>query len=92
MSREETLAIRRAYARGYNAGRRGVWPDHRPIAPPEPVICQLVEAALKLRNAVDGQLAMLGEDDEWQTTLGDPMDELDEAMKKLSAWILEPTP
>lgn len=85
MTRGEKLA----YQRGYNRGCR--WPEHRPPTPPDKLMSAVIEAARKLRDAVDGELATLGEDDEWQETLGGPMDEFDHAMTKLSYWLLGKT-
>lgn len=87
MTEEEERARRNAYARGYAAGRRGAWPEHRPPQPPNEVIAKLMAAARKLRDAVDGELAALLPDDEWQRTLGEPVDAVDEALTAVSDWL-----
>lgn len=77
----------RAYSRGYSAGRRGAWPDHRPPVPPSPIIAKVLEAAKSLRDAVDGELATLEQDDRWQTIFGNPVDEFDQAMIEFGEWV-----
>ena len=89
MTREEKLAVQRAYCRGYSAGSRKIWPDHRPIRPPDEIIGPLVEAALRLRDAVDNQLALFDPEDELQDTLGIPMDDLTLALARCGEWIRE---
>lgn len=78
---------KRGYSRGYWAGSRGAWPDHLPPAPPDDLIAELMAAAHKLRDAVDGELATLDKDDPWQTALGDGVDAVDEAMTAISSWL-----
>lgn len=82
MSREE----RCAYSKGYNAGSRH-WPLHRPPEPPNVIVAELMRAAMKLRDAVDDQLAQLDPEDDWQHTLGDPMDEVTAALERVSIWL-----
>lgn len=81
MSRAEQLA----YQRGYCRGNR--WPAHRPPTPPEPHVARLVEAASKLADAVDGELATLLEDDPWQEKLGNPMDDLRSILAEITDWL-----
>lgn len=78
---------KRGYSKGYAAGSRGTWPDYRPIKPPDEIVGALVEAVQKFRDAVDGQLAMLDPDDEWQTTLGEPMDAVTESLGRIGEWV-----
>ena len=86
MTREEKLA----YGRGYNTGAAGRWPEHRPPAPPDPLVAELMRAATSLRNAVDGELATLDEEEPWQKTLGDPLDAVDAAMTAIGQWLVGP--
>lgn len=83
MDRKEKLA----YGRGYNTGVADRWPDHRPPHPPHPLVAALFRAAQLLRDAVDNELATLGENDEWQTSLGEPLDQLDVAMTDIGQWL-----
>ena len=78
-----SLEERRAYAKGYNAGRQGSWPLHRPPTPPDEVTGQLVEALRNLRDGVDGVLAILSGDDEWVVQLGPLVDAADDALGNL---------
>jgi hypothetical protein len=68
-----------------NRGNR--WPAHKPPLPPEPHVARLMEAAQKLADAVDGELATLLEDDPWQEKLGNPMDEVREALAGVMRWL-----
>lgn len=88
MTRDEKLA----YGRGYNAGVAGKWPLHKPPLPPGEMISALMGATRELRDAVDGELATLCDDDRWQSVLGDPMDRVDQAMTAIGKWIQEPEP
>ena len=47
---------------------------------------------IRLRNAVDSELAKFEEDDELQATLGSPMDDVTEQLQKLDAWIKDMGP
>lgn len=89
MVADDKLAERRAYARGYSRGAR--WPEHRPPAPPEPIVAHLMAAATRLADAVDGELATLLEDDPWQQKLGNPMDDLRAAMVQVTRWLKQQT-
>ncbi|TXH49642.1 MAG: hypothetical protein E6Q97_22305 [Desulfurellales bacterium] len=86
-SDEVKRAYRRGYSSGYNCRSSHRWPDHKPPEPPNEIVAEIMRAATKLRDAVDIQLATLGDDDEWQHTLGDPMDEVTVALEKVSAWL-----
>jgi len=78
----------RAYSRGYSAGSRGHWPLHRPPVPPHKVVSRLMTAARDLRDEVDGTLATLCEDDEWQEPLGPLVDAVDVALTRIGTWLL----
>ena len=79
--------LRRAYSKGYNAGSRGAWPDHRPPMPPDEVTSRIVEAALALRNAVDGEIACFLDDEPVVEAVGPRIDALDEALAGLGRWV-----
>lgn len=81
------LLRRRDYARGYNAGRRGSWPDHRPPTPPDEIVAAFMDATMKLRNAVDGELATLDGGDEWTKRLGPLVDAVDEQFIAIGRWL-----
>ena len=83
---------KKAYSKGYNAGARGLWPEHRPPHPPHELIGRLMDSVLKLRDAVDGELATLDKDDPWQTILGDPMDIVDELLVEVGVWLTAESP
>lgn len=87
IDREQHNSLQRAKYAGYRQGRDRRWPDWMPPLPPNKEVSRLISAAINLRNAVDGELAVLGENDSWQRTLGDPMDELTEALCKITRWL-----
>ena len=61
---------RRAYQRGYYAGRQNMWPVTMPPLPPGAPLTRDVVVALKwLRDAVRGELAKFEPDDELAATL-----------------------
>jgi hypothetical protein len=78
---------RRAYQRGYYAGSYRRWPDHKPPAPPDPVVAELLAAMAALRDEVDRALAVLDPDDPWERDLGPKVDACDEAAKKVTTWL-----
>ena len=47
-----------------------------------------MDAARRLRDAVDGVLATFDETDELQTTLGNAVDVLDEQFIRIAEWLL----
>lgn len=75
------------YARGYNAGRRNVWPEHRPPQPPNDVFGEVMRCAIQLRDSVDAEIATLGEDDELSQNLAPKIDRLDEAITEITKWL-----
>lgn len=77
---------KRAYAKGYNAGRRNDWPAHRPPVPPEPVLAALVKALSDLRDGVDGACATLDESDELTAQLSPLVDAANDALVGLTEW------
>ncbi|MCH8147384.1 MAG: hypothetical protein IH987_05225 [Planctomycetes bacterium] len=78
------------YSRGYNAGSRGSWPDHRPPAPPNELVALAMAAARELRDEADVQIATFCEDDPMTLAIGAKIDEFDRQMQKIGAWLLEP--
>lgn len=88
--RKMTDSYKIGYSRGYAAGQRRKWPEHRPPTPPDPIVGELVAAAQKLRDAADGELATLDPEDEWQTKIGDPMDEVNDALIAMTKWLVTP--
>ncbi len=85
----ETIHRQRDYARGYNRGRASAnkWPDHIPPQPPNEIIAGLMQAMRKMRDQADAFCATILEDDPWQEVLGPIIDECDQAMYEVSAWI-----
>ena len=79
--------MNKEYQRGYYAGAKGNWPDHRPPHPPLDVIKRMYDAARMLRNAADDIVASLCEDDELSKELIPGIDAVDEAFTLLSAWL-----
>ena len=77
------------YSRGYNAGSRGAWPSHRPPAPPNECVKNLMQAAEKLRDIADNICATLLEDDVFVEELSPGIDGVDEAMEHIASWLLE---
>lgn len=82
-TRDEKLA----YAKGYSAGLNGRWPEHKPPAPPDPVIAEIIKATRSLRNAADAICSTLDEADDFVVSLGPKIDACDEAMIAVTAWL-----
>lgn len=80
----------RGYGAGYYRGGQNRWPLHRPPHPPQEMVRRLMETAMALRDAVDGELAMLDEEDPWQEKLGEPMDRVTEAFEVIGRWLKNP--
>ena len=92
MFRDETESYQRGhrvgYAKGYTARTKyKLWPDHRPPHPPHPLAAMLFERGQAMRDAIDGYLANLEEDDDLQDELGNPLDAWDEAMQEITRWL-----
>ncbi len=83
-----TMEERKAYQRGYQ--RASHWPDHKPPLPPNPILRDLVKAAMELRDCVDSQIAMLDPDDDWVEKYGPGIDKLDAALAAVGKWLKEP--
>ena len=77
----------KAYARGYNRGSSGKWPDHRPPAPPDEILAAIVRAAQSLRDTADHICATISEDDEFALELAPRIDKFDSAMTKFGEWL-----
>ena len=82
-SREEQLA----YQRGYSAGCKGVWPEHKPPLPPDSLIRKIIEAMQKLRDCADSVCATLSEDDEFCVQFDPGIQAVDEAMIEVGKWL-----
>lgn len=80
---------RLAYARGYNAGVRGRWPEHRPPAPPHPLVRNVLAAAQGLRDEIDSLFATLCEDDEFNVRIDPHIAAFDESMVAIDRWLRE---
>jgi hypothetical protein len=76
-----------AYQRGYAARGNGRWPRHKPPAPPDPVVRELLSAAAALRDVADNVCAQLDEQDDFVKELGPRIDQLDEAMAGITRWL-----
>ena len=83
----EDRELKRAYSRGYNAGRAGYWPCHRPPLPPEPHVQALMEALSELRDVADTITAVLEPNDEFSIILGPRIDQANNALMQVSNWL-----
>lgn len=87
MATEEQRERQRAYARGYNAGRAGKWPNGIPPMPNE-LMLQLATAARLARDILDGELACLSPDDEpWVSRFNPAIDAVDDALTRIDRWM-----
>lgn len=82
-----TPEYRRAYAKGYIAGSRGRWPDHKPPLPPNEMAAELIATLKAMRNCLDGELAKLDKEDPWESLFGPLIDRADEALAKVNTWL-----
>jgi hypothetical protein len=57
--------------------------------PPDQIIAELIGALGDLCNAVDAELAPMDEGDEWQTTLGNPVEAGYAAIERYREWLRE---
>jgi hypothetical protein len=80
---------RRAYQRGYSAGSHNRWPEYHPPIPPNRLMGQVVQALVNLRNAIDGELAKFGEDDEICNAIYPHMDAATEALVAIGRFAKE---
>lgn len=78
---------KKAYGRGYTAGSRSRWPEHRPPLPPDPLVRRLLAAAQTIRDGHDKLLATLGPGDDFEQELGPGIDALDAAMREVTDWL-----
>lgn len=77
----------RAYSRGYFNAANKLWHRHKPPYPPEPLVRNLMEAAVALRDAIDAQCATFEEDDEMVLALNSPIKGVDDALASISDWL-----
>lgn len=75
------------YGRGYNAGVRNRWPEHKPPHPPTPAVAELMKAASKLRDDADWLCSVIEQDDEWYQRLSPGIEAVDAALVKISEWL-----
>lgn len=85
-----TVEYRRAYSKGYAAGSKGCWPEHRPPTPPDPISSSIISTANALRDEADGFIATIDADDPIAVALGEKIDAFDAAMTELSKWLKSP--
>lgn len=78
---------KRAYSRGYTAGSRGRWPEHRPPQPPNQIVAELLLALREIRDELDGGLAAI-DDEEWEKLFGPIIERADAAAEMVSAWLI----
>lgn len=77
------------YAKGYAAGQRRSWPEHKPPRPPDAIVSELQEALQQLRDDIDGELAKFDEDDELNIVLSPSIERADEALRSVTKWLLD---
>lgn len=77
----------KAYQRGYYAGSRGRWPEHKPPLPPDEVLSELIQTARTMRDAVDSWLAQFDEGDPVGDLIWPHIDNFDRANEKLNLWL-----
>lgn len=87
MSDPDKRDIGRAYSRGYMAGRKGNWPDHKPPTPPDPRVAALFITARALRDGVDARIATFDPSDPFYMALAPLIDELDAEMALWTVWL-----
>lgn len=75
------------YAKGWYAGIRGRWPEHKPPIPPEKVLAQLMNSATNMRNEADTLCAVFDENDKSLDKLRNAIDNFDAAMTALTRWL-----
>ena len=80
---------KRGYSKGYFAGSKGAWPDHRPPEPPHALFAGIMRAAQDLRDAIDAEISTFGEDDEVTRRIGPYIDAFDGQQEFLSGWLRE---
>ena len=78
---------KKAYSKGYSAGSRHSWPLHKPPEPPNEVVARLMACVSKLRDGVDGQLALFDEDDDIVIVLGPLIDDVDAVFEQIGEWV-----
>ena len=77
------------YLRGYWAGLRHKWPEHRPPMPPKQIVAEALQAAIGVRDALDGLIASFEEGGEEEIKYGKYIESFDESMKKITAFVLK---
>ena len=82
--------IQKEYLRGYWAGLRHKWPEHRPPMPPKQIVAEALQAAIGVRDALDWLLATFEENGDEEMKFGKYIDTFDESVSKISEWLKEP--
>lgn len=86
-----TRGEKSAYQRGYAAGIRGRWPEHKPPLPPNEIIADLLLALREIRDHLDGELATI-DDPEWEAAFGPIIERADTAAQLVTEWLLSAPP
>lgn len=82
-----SVGERRAYSRGYAAGRRGAWPHDGPPAPPDEIVRELQAALVALRNRFDYWAAQFSADDDVVVDLRPHAERADLALRAVELWL-----
>lgn len=83
----------KAYGRGYAAAASRRWHAHRPPVPPHEIVAALIEAATKLRDAADNEIAKEGPDENYaESVFGASIDAVDVALKAVTEWLTAQEP
>lgn len=85
-----TTEYSKAYAKGYQAGMKRSWPQHRAPLPPDKIREDIMKAANDLRDAADDICARLDESDDFVKELSPKIDALDKANRALVDWCVSP--
>lgn len=78
-----------AYSKGYAAALRRKWPMYVPPVPDDPVVAEVCAALENLRIEIDGLLATLMPDDQWNLDLTPHIERADSALLAVSQWVRE---
>jgi hypothetical protein len=83
MTREE----RKAYSRGYYAGRNRRWPAYAPPAPPDLIMKDIVRISQELADHVAMWCGAFGDDDEFTKEMRPLCEAVDAAQSKVTDWL-----
>lgn len=82
-----TDELTRAYLKGYYAGSRGRWPNHKPPNPPQEQVLALFVAAKDLADAANDVLSVIIPDEDIFIALKNQLDSVDSAFSEISKWL-----